>query len=448
MRRGARLGPEQRTASGDLPKNMGHKRWNPSRLCPAQQHQPRRANKGNEMTDQVDDMPVIADQWGLSRRNVLRLAGVTAAAVPVVALTNPTGAAAAQSTADRSSSASTKIVFLGTAGGPVLTISGGRRGISTAIVYRDRVYIVDLGHGSFDQIAAAGLTGQQSALQNIRGVLFTHLHSDHITEWPALYMTATANIGGAQLPEPIRVFGPGNRQTLPRVFPPSRPAPPLIEPDDPTPGTVAMTAYLRQAFAQDFNDRLRDNNAPNPDSVFSIHEIDINPYWQVDPAGVPPVLPAGTRIPVWVDGEVTITATLVDHHPTAPAFAYRFDTPDGSVVVSGDTAPSANLIDLAQNVDYLVHEAIDEHWVDTFVAGFPPALQGPVKAHLLGAHTSLAQVGQVAEQAHARNLVLTHLIPGDIDRAHFQQVRRAFSGRLVIAEDLMELGVQSRPRQH
>ncbi len=54
-----------------------------------------------------------------------------------------------------------------------------------------------------------------------------------------------------------------------------------------------------------------------------------------------------------------ITATLVDHHPKAPAFAYRFDTPDGSIVVSGDTTVNPNLIDLAHNADYLVHEVID-----------------------------------------------------------------------------------------
>ena len=62
---------------------------------------------------------------------------------------------------------------------------------------------------------------------------------------------------------------------------------------------------------------------------------------------------------MWSDGEVQVTATLVDHHPTAPAFAYRIDTPDGSVTVSGDTTVSQNLIDLAKDTDYLVHEVID-----------------------------------------------------------------------------------------
>lgn len=396
------------------------------------------------MTDEAIGALGVADLCCVSRRSLLRLAGVTAAAVPAVALMQPTGASATPSARHRPSRKRTKLVLLGTAGGPVLTNTGGRRGISTAVVYGDRVYVVDLGHGSFDQLAAAGLTGTANTLENLRAVLFTHLHSDHITEWPALYMTAMANTGGVPLPEPIRVFGPGDRGTLPRVFPPSRPAPPVINPDEPTPGTVGMTTHLRQAFAADFNDRLRDSNVPNPDSLFSVEDIDISAYWQVDPAGVPPVLPPATRIPVWVDGEVTITATLVDHHPTAPAFAYRFDTPDGSTVVSGDTAPSTNLIQLAQNADYLVHEAIDEHWIDTFVAGLPPDVRGPVRTHLLSAHTSLAQVGQVAEQAHARTLVLTHLVPGDIDRAHFRQVTRAFSGRLVIGEDLMQLGVGSR----
>ena len=205
-----------------------------------------------------------------------------------------------------------------------------------------------------------------------------------------------------------------------------------------------MTAYLRKAFANDFNDRKRDSNFVDPDSVFDIADIDISSYWAVTEDGVPPKLPAGTRIPVLVDDPVTITATLVDHHPSAPAFGFRFDTPDGSVVVSGDTRPSDNLIDLAQGCDYLVHEVIDEIWVDEFTSTLPPAVGGPLREHLVEAHTTLNQVGKVATAARAKNLVLTHLVPTNIPKSRFRPVRRDFGGALHVGEDLMELPLRRR----
>jgi ribonuclease BN (tRNA processing enzyme) len=202
-----------------------------------------------------------------------------------------------------------------------------------------------------------------------------------------------------------------------------------------------MTGYLRRAFASDFNDRIRDSRWVDHDSVFDIQDIDIAPYWSVDERGVPPILPPGTKIPVLVDDPVSITATLVDHHPTAPAFGYRFDTPDGSVVISGDTAPRENLIDLAKGCDYLVHEVIDEIWVDEFTSTLPPEVGGALKQHLLASHTTIAQIGTVATRAEAKNLVLTHLSPAEILPERFRRIRRDYEGGLRIGKDLMSLGV-------
>ncbi|MFD1211415.1 hypothetical protein ACFQ36_05100 [Arthrobacter sp. GCM10027362] len=151
------------------------------------------------------------------------------------------------------------------------------------------------------------------------GASSSHLHSDHIVEWPAIHSTGGMNIAGRTIPGPIEVFGPGNRGSLVRVFPPGRPEPAVFNPQDPTPGTTGMTGYLRQAFAADFNDRARDSNFGTPDGVFKVHHIDISPYWAVTSEGIPPRLTA--PIEVWHDGDVKIPATLVDHRPTAPAFA-------------------------------------------------------------------------------------------------------------------------------
>jgi hypothetical protein len=46
------------------------------------------------------------------------------------------------------------------------------------------------------------------------------------------------------------------------------------------------------------------------------------------------------------------------HPPVEPSFAFRFDTPERSIVISGDTARSEGLITLAKDADVLVHEAL------------------------------------------------------------------------------------------
>jgi ribonuclease BN (tRNA processing enzyme) len=377
----------------------------------------------------------------LDRRRFLETAGLAAVAGGLAACGDSTaqGADAAPPPAERHR---TEVVLLGTSGGPIL-LGGPRAGISTAVVYSDRVYVVDFGIGSYPRLGQAGLGLPDvfaSSLSNVHAILFTHLHSDHFADWPAVYATGISNITNRTQPA-IKVFGPGDRGTLPRVFPPGRTPPPVFSPEQPTPGIAGMTAHLRRAFAQDLNDRARDGSLRDPDDVFEIHELDLGGTWTVDADGKPPRLT--TPLEVWVDGDVRITATLVDHHPMAPAFAYRFDTPDGSVVVSGDTTVSQNLIDLAQGCDYLVHEVIDARFVDAIVAAAPPEAADGLRAHLLGAHTTIEQVGRdVAEPAQAKNLVLTHLVPATSPESNWQLAQRGYSGRLIVGNDLMCLGVE------
>lgn len=242
----------------------------------------------------------------------------------------------------------------------------------------------------------------------------------------------------------IKVFGPGDRPSLARIFPAGRPAPAVVNPENPMPGITSMTGYLEQAFATDINDRMRDNNQPSLSRIFELHDIDVSRWWAIDPEGVPPVLPAGTRIPVVVDGDVTVTATLANHHPAAAAFAYRFDTPDGSIVISGDTTVHPNVEDLARGADYLVHEVIDAAWVDRVTAALPDAVREGTRKHLIEAHTTIEQVGRVAERAKVKNLVLTHLVPADNPTRLWRRAGRNFSGRTYVGEDLARFGMGPR----
>ncbi|MBV6760435.1 MBL fold metallo-hydrolase [Rhodococcus opacus] len=379
-----------------------------------------------------------------NRRMFLRVLGAAAALGTTAACSAAPPAAGAFPSVSLNdpASARTRLVLLGTAGGPAL-YGGSRFGVSTAVAYDNRVYLVDLGLGSLQRLRQSSLVSSDPAasmLANVRGIFFTHMHSDHLADWPALYATGPSNIMGREDPSPIAVRGPGPRGTLPRVFPANRPEPAIVNPDDPTPGIVGMSTYLEKAWSTDLNDRVRDNNSMLPTDLFQIQDIDLSGTWNVDPEGIPPRLPK--PIQVLQDGEVTVTATLVDHRPAAPAFAYRFDTPDGSIVVSGDTTVSSNLIELSQNVDYLVHEVIDLEFVERITATLPESMGGPLRKHLIEAHTTIEQVGRdVAEPARAKNLVLTHLAPATNPTSRWELARNGYSGNLIVGEDLLEIPV-------
>jgi ribonuclease BN (tRNA processing enzyme) len=218
----------------------------------------------------------------------------------------------------------------------------------------------------------------------------------------------------------------------------------VIAPANPTPGTVEMTELLYQAFATDLNDRLRDSGAPDPHTRWEPHDIPL-PAGANDPTRHPPprVAPFG----VYEDDRLRVTATLVDHGQVVPTFGFRFDTDDGSVVFSGDTAPSENLIELAQGTDILVHEVIDRAYVQALFGQppFTPEVQAIVD-HLLGAHTTIEDVGKVAERAGARTLVLNHFVPANNPPERWLGAQQGFSGQLVVGEDLMQIGVKHRTR--
>jgi len=251
-----------------------------------------------------------------------------------------------------------------------------RAGPATAVAVGERLFLVDAGRGVVLRLAAT-----EYPLKAVRAVLLTHLHSDHTSGLPDLF--ATSWIFGRSAP--LELYGPR--------------------------GTRSAARALEQYFAADVHIR-RDlvERLPAAGATIQAHEIE---------AGL-----------VFEDAEVRITAFAVDHRPVEPAFGYRFEARGRSVVISGDTRPSENLIRHARGADILVHEAyLPEHFdrVDT----------PEVAARLKRYHSTAEEAGQAAQQAGVKLLVLTHLVPGGPEETYRERASRYFKGRIVVGRDLM-----------
>jgi ribonuclease BN (tRNA processing enzyme) len=142
---------------------------------------------------------------------------------------------------------------------------------------------------------------------------------------------------------------------------------------------------------------------------------------------------------VMQDENVKVTAALVHHPPVVPAFGYRFDTADRSIVISGDTTPSDNLIRSAQGADVLVHDALYPPGVDRLAARVPNATA--LKQSIMSHHTTAEDAGRVANAAGVKTLVLSHLVPPDdpeiTEQMWIDAARVHFRGRIVVGRDLL-----------
>jgi len=144
---------------------------------------------------------------------------------------------------------------------------------------------------------------------------------------------------------------------------------------------------------------------------------------------------------VMSDDNVKVTAALVDHPPVVPAFAYRFDARDRSIVISGDTAPSDNLARLARGADVLVHSVMFPAAIDRLVGRVPTA--AALKESIMAHQTSAEDAGRIAQAAGVKTLVLSHFVPADdpqiTDQMWIEAAQSRFRGRVIIGRDLLEI---------
>lgn len=264
---------------------------------------------------------------------------------------------------------STELITLGTAAGPA--IRGRENGMASAVVVDNQFYMVDFGLGCVRSAHEAGLRGK-----DFKAGFITHLHSDHVAEFPAFLMwNWGAPVEG--FAHPISIHGPGQDANHPLGTKLS--------------GTRGLVDHTLEAFSYDLNIRVTDEARPVMSDLINPVEIAL------------PQTSATEPFLVYEDDHVKVTAVLVDHPPVHPAFGFRFDTADGSITFSGDTAESAALAKLAYDTDILVHEAVN---LEFFASrGFEAAFLN----HQQQSHTTPEGAGRVATASGAKRLILSHL---------------------------------------
>src|SRR5215469_5724961 len=200
----------------------------------------------------------------------------------------------------------TKVVLLGT-GTPVP--DPDRSGPATAIVVGDRAYIVDFGPGIVRRAKAAVLDRHIAALEpaNLKVIFATHLHSDHTAGYSDLILTGWT----AGRRTPLEVYGPT--------------------------GLESMTEHILQAYRIDIETRTTPggDQRGNPEG-WKVHSHEIK-------SGI-----------IYKDANVRVTAFPTNH--AMESYGYRFDTPDRSIVISGDTSPTEDTIKACNGCDVLIHE--------------------------------------------------------------------------------------------
>jgi ribonuclease BN (tRNA processing enzyme) len=333
---------------------------------------------------------------GPSRRALL--SGLTAAPILTTgvqqagAQTTPRQPAVAEMSAKQAQAAlkdarGTKLVLLGTGGGPV----PGRthRMTSHVMLSNGAAYVLDCGLGVTDQFARTGIP-----FQALRSIFITHHHPDHNIEYGPLLV-----IGWVQgMPLDIRAFGP----------------PPLKQ----------MTEDVLRAYKTTIG--------------FWAEDFKMTPLTTID------VVEVASDGPVMQDDNVKVSTIVVEHPPVKPAMAYRFDFHDRSIAFSGDTAPLEAVARMAKGADVLVHEAMYvpavEAYIRARIAEGRPVKFDDFMAHMRADHSPVEDVGRIAQEAGVKTLVLSHLTPA-IDSISDDTWRapaaKYFKGQIIVAKDLM-----------
>jgi len=256
-----------------------------------------------------------------------------------------------------------------------------RFGPSILVEAGQKKLLFDCGRGATQRIEQIRIP-----FTEIDALFLTHLHSDHVVGIPDLWLTGWAR--GRKVP--FQVWGPA--------------------------GTKEMMSHLMEAFQFDIQIRQEDDKLPA--------------------RGVDVLAKAIEQGVVYDNAGIKVTAFTVDHGQVKPALGYRIDFAGHSVVLSGDTRYSENLIHFSQGADVLIHEVIDP---EAFRSKNPSVSEERFRA-IAGHHTTAEQAGTIFSRVKPKLAVYSHIVPGDTTNL-LPLTRKTYSGPLAVGEDLMSFEI-------
>lgn len=294
-----------------------------------------------------------------------------------------------------------QILLLGTHGGPSLATA--RSEPASLLIVDGRPYLIDCGIGTMRRLLRAGIRSE-----TIGTIFFTHIHPDHALGLVDVMSNDFFNMD----------FGvPGSRQAFAIYGPPQTEE--LVQ---------AAYNFLRIPYRIFAAEHLVAATLVNP---FEAHDI--------ARGGV-----------IFHDGKIRVVAAENTHYQLMPAkfrarmksYSYRFETPYGAIVFTGDTGPSDAVTRLAKGADVLVSEV--EELRGTANAARPQIEASrqsserakALAAHMKWEHLTPEEVGKMASQAQVKAVLLYHFVLSGHPEGVVSGVRKFFAGPVFAGEDL------------
>ena len=283
----------------------------------------------------------------------------------------------------------TTITLTGTG---IPNIAPGRAGAGVFVKYNDVVVQFDAGRATCNRLIEAGLR-----LGDLNAVFITHIHSDHVFGLAELVLSRWIETQFDEVATPLSIFAPSG-------------------------GAARFVKRMLDPYDEDTH--IRREHTGSREVVLDAREF---------PASFTPA-------EVWAsaDRAVVVESVAVHHEPVPDAVAYKVTTPDGSVVISGDTRVCQEVEDFSRHAHVLVHEAFRRAPL-AFIIEHIPRIKS-----ILDYHADSIPLGAMAQRAQVNTLMLTHLGPppqNEVEEQGFADDVKAggYTGHVQVGRDLMSV---------
>ena len=337
-------------------------------------------------------------------KNAFKVAGFGAAArILPIGIAGSGAVAQSETETGPSENRGSTLILLGTQGGPAVTLT--RSQTASLLLAGDRQYLVDCGYGTLRALVQARV-----GFNNLSIIFLTHLHNDHTADIAEL-LSLKWTSGRAR---ETNVYGPF--------------------------GTAALVESAIAFFKADTEIRIvNEGRTVRPESLFHGHDFEVSGVTEV-----------------FRDDRVVVKAAENTHFPERAknrmpyrSLAHRFDMADRSIVFSGDTSYSHDLVVLARNADVFVCETIGVPRPQQRAHFMKPTAgnKESIGRHVFETHSTTEDVGRMAAEANVNTVVLNHLVGGGTSKTAMESfesglvesVHQFFKGKVIVGRDQMRI---------